>query len=62
MSDLDLELNFCVLVQEHIRVLLFWSSVQPNALNLIPNFDFGEDLNLGPGSLKNSSSVKGPNL
>ena len=38
------------------------SFVQPIALKLIPNFDFGEDINLGLGSLKNSSSVKSPNF
>ena len=40
----------------------FWIFVQPNALNLIPNFDFGEDINPILGSLKNSSSVKSPNF
>ena len=43
-------------------VFLFRSSVQPNALKLIPNFDFGEDINPGMGSLKNSSYVKSPNF
>ena len=50
--------NPAELVQEKIRVFLFWSSVHPNALKFIPNFDFGEEINLGPGSLKNSSFVK----
>ena len=51
-----------LLVQEQIRVLLVWSFVQPNALKLIPNFYFGEEINSGLGSLKNSSSVKSPNI
>ena len=50
------------LVQEQIRVLLFRSFVQPIALNFIPNFDFREEINLGLGSLKNSSSVKIPSF
>ena len=43
-------------------VLLFQSSIHPNALKLVPNFNFGEEINLGMGSLKNSSSVKIPNF
>ena len=43
-------------------VLLFQGFVQPNALILIPNFDFGEEINPGLGSLKNSTSVKIPNF
>ena len=63
MLDLDLELkNPVELVQEKIRVFLFWSSVYPNTLKFVPNFDFGEEINLGLGSLKNSSSVKSPNF
>ena len=62
MSDLKLELKFCRVGSGATRVLLFWSSVHPNAFKFIPNFDFGEEINLGPGSLKNSSSVKIPNF
>ena len=62
MSDLDLELNPVVLVQEQIRVFLFRSYVQPNALILIPNFDFEEEINPGLGSLKNSTSMESPNF
>ena len=63
MSDLDLELkNPVELVQEKIRVFLFQSSVQPIALNFIPNFDFREEINPGLGSPKNSTFVKSPNF
>ena len=54
--------NPAELVQEKIRVFLFWSSVQPNNLKSIPNFNFGEEINPGLGSLKNSSFVKSPNF
>ena len=50
------------LVQEQIRVFLFPSSIQPIALNFIPNFNFREEINPGLGSLKKSSFVKSPNF
>ena len=58
----DLSWNPVELVQEEIRVLIFQSSVQPNALKFVPNLDFGEEINPGLGSLKNSSFVKIPNF
>ena len=54
--------NPAELVQEQIRVLLFRSSVQPIALNFIPNFNFREEIIPGMGSLKNSSYMKIPNF
>ena len=54
--------NPVVLDQKQIRVLLFRSFVHPNVLKFVPNFYFGEEINPGLGSLKNSSSVKSPNF
>ena len=50
------------LVREQIGVFLFRSSVHPNALKFVPNFDFGEEINPGLISLKISSSAKSPNF
>ena len=60
MSDLRLEMKSCRAGSGATRVLLFQSSVHPNAFKFIPNFDFGEDINPDLVSLKNSSSVKSP--
>ena len=62
MSDLKLELKSRRAGSIAIRVLLFRSSVHPNAFKFVPNFNFGEENNPGLGSLKNSSSVKSPNF
>ena len=61
MSNLKLELKTCKAGSGATRVLLFWSSIHPNAFKLVPNFDFGKENNPGLGSLKNSSSVESPN-
>ena len=58
MSDLKLEMKSYRAGSVATRVLLFRSSVHPNAFKFVPNFDFGEEINPSPGSLKNSSSVK----
>ena len=62
MSDLKLELKSRKAGSGATRVLLFRSSVHPNAFKFVPNFDFGEEINPSLGSLKNSSSVESPNL
>ena len=62
MSDLKLELKSCRAGSGATRVLFSQSSVHPNAFKFVPNFDFGEDINPGLGSLKNSSFVKIPNF
>ena len=62
MLDLDLELKSCSVGSVEIGALLFQSSVHPNALKFIPNFNFGEDINPSLGSMKKSSSVKSPNF
>ena len=62
MSDLDLELKSCSTGSGANYGFGFQSSVHPNALKFIPNFDFGEEINPGLGSLKNSSFVKSPNF
>ena len=62
MSNLKLELKSYRAGSGATRVLLFRSSVHPNAFKFVPNLDFGEEINPGLGSLKNSSSVEIPNF
>ena len=62
MSDLKLELKSYKAGSGANWVLLFQSFVYPNALKFVPNFNFGEEINPGMGSLKNSSSVQSANF
>ena len=62
MSDLKLELKSRRAGSGASKGFLFRSSVHPNPFKFVPNFNFGEEINPGLGSLKNSSSVKIPNF